>query len=522
MKIAISLSAILLTSLLYAESVDEALEGFDDTPAATSATTSESSSDNVMEGFDDDVTEPTPVSTETANDVEMDGFDDANVENNGTAPIVNDESREGGFFSYFSGKLTQQMAMGYNRNAAQNIFASLRQTLFLDYDRKFENGLKVKVNGRAFYDPMYDMSNADYYPSEVDELRTEIWLFEAYLEWNIMQNFDAKLGRQVVVWGRSDSIRITDILNPLDFRRPGTLDIENLRLPTTMLKLDYQIDNWRISPIAIVEQRFSKYPAFGSIYFPDERLPIQYSDYEESGLGLPYVSDQSYKDITFALSAEADFEGWDLSLYAARVRQDQGFIDKNQQNALEVSIASGKDYNVKIQHNKTNMFGTAVSYVTGSWLLKTELAYFSDLVYSSISDRTLSRTDGLLGLEYTGFANTTLSYDFSLRHFNQYDDRLYVPFENFLERDSYQQAFRINSNFVNDTLHLNYLASVFGKKLNEGGFQRAWIDYEVADAINATVGIVDYFGGSNDLGKTTLFDRVDKFNIVYMDMSYSF
>ena len=97
--------------------------------------------------------------------------------------------------------------------------------------------VKLKINARAFYDPMYDVSNADYYPAEVDELRTELWLFEAYLEWNVMENLDVKLGRQVVVWGRNDSIRITDILNPLDFRRPGTLDIENLKIANNHVEI---------------------------------------------------------------------------------------------------------------------------------------------------------------------------------------------------------------------------------------------------------------------------------------------
>jgi hypothetical protein len=521
MRIALSLSALLLSSVLYAESLDEALEGFDEPTMTTPAQEAESSVEDEMAGFDDDSSTP-DTTGETSNDPEMEGFDDTNFDSNGSLPVESTESGEGGFFSYFSGKLTQQMAMGYDEIVPQNIFASLRQTIFLDYDRKFENGLKLKINGRAFYDPMYDVSTADYYPAEVDELRYEIWLFEAYLEWNVMENLDAKFGRQVVVWGRSDSIRITDILNPLDFRRPGTLDIENLRLPTTMLKLDYQIDSWRISPIAIVEQRFTKFPPFGSIYYPIKDLPVLYSEYEASGLGLPIISDESYKDVTFAISAEADFKGGDVSFYAARVRQDIGFIDQIQQDGLANSIPQGKDFYVKMQHNKTNMFGTAVNYVTGAWLLKTELAYFSDLTYTSTFDRTLSRTDGLLGLEYRGFSNTTLSYDFSLRHFNQYDDRLYVPLENYLERDTYQQAFRVSSDFVNDTVHLNYLVSAFGEKANEGGFQRAWLDYEFADAINARVGIIDYFGGSSATGRTTLFDRVDKYNILFMDMSYSF
>jgi len=525
MRIALSLYSLLLASLLYAESVDEALEGFDDAPVAeTSIPKTVASVDDEIAGFDNGFSVPN-TTEETNKDPEMAGFDDTvKSDNNESTDFSKSSEDEEGIFSNFSGKIIQQLAVGYNNEYPQNVFASLRQTLFVDYERKFENGLKVKVNARAFYDPIYDVGNADYYPAEVDELRTELWLFEAYLEWSILENLDAKLGRQVVVWGRSDSIRITDILNPLDYRRPGMLDIEDLRLPTTMLKLDYEIDNWRISPIAIVEQRFSKYPPFGSIYYPElninglpTSLPVLYSDYEALGYPLFHIDDESYTDVTFALSANADFEGWDISLYASRLYQDQGYMDEVQQNDAKNKMEAGaKDVYIAIQHNKTNMFGGAVNYLNGSWLLKSEIAYFSDLVYSSTSDKSLSRTDILVGLEYSGLSSTTISYDFSLRHFNQYDDRLYVPFENFLERDTYQQAFRISSDFMNDTLHLNYLVSIFGKQADDGGFQRAWVDYEVADAINTKFGIVDYIDGS------PLFERVSTQNIVFMDMSYNF
>jgi len=515
MKITLALSVLLLTTLLQAESVEEAFEGFDDVPvSATSSShenvkkTQNSTLDKEMSGFEDS----NSATGDTSADVEMEGFDDNVMHDNNASSEISD-SDDNGWFSYFSGKIIQQGAMGYNKDHPQNIFASLRQTLFLDYERKYDNGLKVKINVRGFYDPMYDVSNSDYYPAEVEELRKEVEVFEAYLEWKVTENLDAKVGRQVVVWGRSDSIRINDILNPLDYRRPGMLDIEDLRLPTTMLKFDYQIDNWRITPIAIVEQRFSKYPPFGSIYYPLEDLPVLYSDFEETGNPLPHISDESYSDVTFALSVDADFEGWDVSFYAARVRQDQGFVPQEQMDNIDQTAT---DVYFNVQHDKTNMFGAAVNYLTGSWLLKTEMAYFSDLIYTSTSDRTLSRTDALLGVEYSGFTNTTVSYDVALRHFNQYDERLYVPFENLLERDTYQQAFRINSNFINDTMHLNYLVSVFGKNVDEGGFQRAWMEYEVADAINTQVGIVDYFGGS------PLFERVASQNVIFMDMSYNF
>ena len=514
MKITLALSALLLSTLLQAESVEEAFEGFDDTPAPTAKSESKpassaSETDEAMSGFDDESTTET-----TSADSDMAGFDDegtvSSEDENGTMEETVEEKQ--GFLADFSGKFTQQVALSYNERRPQNIFYSLRQTLFLNYEHKFDNGLKVKVTSRAFYDGIYDVSSANYYPQEIEELNYEVELFEAYLEWSVLDNLDAKLGRQVVIWGRSDTIRITDILNPIDNRRPGIQDIEDVYLPVGMLKFDYQLnDNWRISPIVILEQRFTKDPPFGSLYNPAS--PEE--DYEEwKALGMPDVrlGNEKYKDPTYALSIGAEFEGWDVNFYASRLYEDRGYIP----NLDKILDPTAKELDIKYQHNKTNMYGAAFNKLYGSWLFKAELAYFSGLTYTSTADRTLSRTDGLLGFEYSGIAETTISYDFAIRHFNQYDPRLYVPEENLLERDTYQQALRLRSNFFNDTLHANYLITVFGEKLDEGGYQRGWIEYEVADAINAEFGAVDYIGGA------PLFDKVADQYVVFMDMSYDF
>jgi len=495
MRITLALSALLLTTLLQAESIEEAFEGFDDTPAVSTkketssikSDTTTSESDKAMEGFDDEGT----IVTEDVN-----------------ATMVEELKEEEGFLSDFSGKFNQQMALSYNKRRPQSVFYSFRQTLFLSYDHKFENGLKLKVTSRAFYDGIYDVSSANYYPQEIEELNSEVELFEAYLEWSILDNLDVKFGRQVVIWGRSDTIRITDILNPIDNRRPGIQDIEDVYLPVGMLKFDYQLnDNWRISLILVFEQRFTKDPPYGSLYnplSPDE----DYEERIEKRLPVYRLGNKKYKDPTYALSIGGEFEGWDVNFYASRLYEDRGYIPYSQWPPTVLD----KNYN----HNKTNMFGAALNTVYGSWLLKAELAYFSSLTYTTTQDKRLARTDGLLGFEYSGIAETTISYDFAIRHFNEYDPNLYVVEENLLERNTYQQALRIRSNFFNDTLHANYLVTVFGEKLNKGGYQRGWIEYKVADAINADVGAVDYFGG------TPLFDRVADQQVVFMDMSYNF
>jgi len=63
-------------------------------------------------------------------------------------------------------------------------------------------------------------------------------------------------------------VRVTDILNPLDNRLPGMVDIKNLRLPVAMTKLDYYTGLWNLSGIMIHEARFDKTPVFNSDFYP--------------------------------------------------------------------------------------------------------------------------------------------------------------------------------------------------------------------------------------------------------------
>ncbi len=421
----IVLSSVLF-SILQADSIDEVMDGFDDAPVATSA---------VKKSHD------------------------------------------------LTGRLTEQLTFGYSDKSPHDNINSLKSSLLLDYEHKFENGFKFKTNAKAYYDAIYSIRGEDKYSKdELDELKSEVELYDAYIEGSLAKNLDMKLGRQVVVWGRSDTIRITDILNPLDNRRPAMVDIEDLRLPVAMAKFDYFVGDWRVTPIAILEQRFSKNPPAGSNFNPTPNRP-----YEES-----------YSDVTPAISIGGEFSGWDVNLYVAKVHDDAGYLDAG-----------------KLKHDKVDMVGTAFNLLKGSWLLKSELAHFDGLKYSSTQNREFKRTDGLVGLEYNGFSDTIISYDASVRHIHSYDNRLKnSPIST--QKDTYQHAFRVSSDFMNATIKGNYLLSLFGKKLDEGGFQRAWIKYDISDGIYANVGVVDYIGGSNR------FDGVVDNDMIFMDVSYSF
>ena len=422
-------------------------------------------SDNLLDGFDDSITE------EVVED------------SNSTENEPKEEKKS--FIDGFTGKLTQQIAYSPNSDKPHNDISSFKSSLFLDYEHKFDNGYRFKVNGKAYYDSIYDIrGKEDYTKEELSALKDEVELFDAYLEGSITENFDFKVGRQVVIWGRSDTIRVTDILNPLDNRRPAMVDIEDLRLPVAMAKFDYFVGDWRITPMAILEQRFSKNPPYGSPFSPAP---------------APMPKDEDYSDVTYALSVGGEFSGWDINFYGAQIYNDIGVVNPT----------------LKIEHDKIDMYGTAFNLLSGSWLFKGEMAYFDGLKYFSTKDDSFSRADMLVGLEYKGIADTLISYDFAIRHINDWDSRLLKEY-NPIEENTYQNALRVSSDFFNATLTGNYLISLYGKNLDEGGFQRLWFDYEIADGINTTFGVVDYIGGSR------LFDGIENDDMIYADISYSF
>ncbi len=476
-RLSIFTTIALLSLHTHADEIDEAMGGFDD--GFVTVTQEKSAEGTLLDGFDD--TPITAVDDKKSEDDELlDGFEE-------TAHTSSDVEEKSELLLGLTGKLTEQVAYSlYNDKPHDNI-SSFKSSLLLDYEYKFENGFKFKANAKAYYDAIYDIKGKEKFSQdELKELRSEVELFDAYIEGSIRDNFDMKLGRQVVVWGRSDTIRVTDVLNPLDNRRPGMVDIEDLRLPVTMAKFDYFIGDWRVTPIAILEQRFSKNAPFGSAFNP---VP-------DTG-----INNESYSDVTYALSVGGEFSGWDVNFYAARIHDDTGYIASTP--------------TLSIKHDKVNMFGTALNVLTGSWLFKTELAYFDGLKYTTTGDKSFARTDVLLGVEYKGIADTLISYDIVTRRLGDYDTSLMNEF-NPLKEHSYQHAFRVSSDFMNASLTANYLISLYGEKLNEGGFQRAWIKYELGEGLNTNIGVVDYIAGS------IVFDEIKDNDMIFLDISYSF
>lgn len=64
---------------------------------------------------------------------------------------------------------------------------------------------------------------------------------EAYIDYTLGENTDIRLGKQQVVWGTADGVKLLDKLNPTDYREFFQNTPEEARIPVWMAKLEQSI-----------------------------------------------------------------------------------------------------------------------------------------------------------------------------------------------------------------------------------------------------------------------------------------
>ncbi len=414
--------------------------------------------------------------------------------------------------------------------------SSLYGEMKIELKAKFFDSWRAKFECKGIYDLAYESHGRDEYTDDVlDEYEKEGEILEAYIQGSLLDNLDIKLGRQIAVWGKSDIIRVTDILNPLNTRELGLTEVEDLRLPVSMARIDYYIGDWNISGMAIPEIRFNKNPEYGSDFYP-YKVPPPHEDKPSDG----------GDNTEYAMAVNGIFSGWDISFYFADIFDDMP-------NAKLISIDPiSQIAESKTEHASITMYGAAFNIAMGNFLLKTEAAYIDGLElfnYPTFNPYLLvpivmtqskeySRTDVLLGLEYTGFNDTTISIEVANKHINNHKDGYkafidnWVPFamanptefaamaQQFPEspiEDQFQSALLITRTFLNETLTFTLIVSAFNGTGQGGSFGHFKVEYDINDNLNISGGIALYqegdYEGLENIGDN---DRIS------LDIKYSF
>lgn len=368
----------------------------------------------------------------------------------------------------------------------------LRTELLAEAELRLPAEWRFFASGKGFYDFAYLLNGRGNYTEEVlESYEKELELREGWLSGPLAQGVDLKVGRQIVAWGRSDNVRVTDVLNPLDQREPGLTDIEDLRLPVAMLRLDAFTGPWRLTGVAVPEIRFDKRPRFGHDFFPlDGPLPPERKPADR------------LKNTEFGAALTGTFPGWDLSLYLADFYDDLPHL----QDTADGPVLS---------HSRLTMIGAAGSAAFGNFLLFGELAHSDGLQFFNESGK-FARSEVLLGTEYTGFRDTTISLEGVWRHLHGFRSSLALPPDETGE-DSFDTVLRVTRTFWHERLKLTLLAFTFGPFGQDGALQRLQASYELRDGMNLTGGVVLFSSGG-----LPAFRKVGDNDRAFMEFRYDF
>lgn len=373
--------------------------------------------------------------------------------------------------------------------------SKLRTTVKLEMPFTLPYNWKGSISGQAFYDFAYSFKDRNNFTDEMLDLyEDEAELREAYITGSILPNLDVKIGRQIITWGFADYIRVVDVLNPLDNRQPGLVDIEDLRLPIVMSRVDYYYKNWSFMGVAVHEVEYNKDPLFNSDFFPADQKP----PHED-------IPATTLDNTEFGVAIKGSFNGWDIGFYFAHIYDDLMYLD------------AGDLRNLELRHSRINMGGIGFNYVTGNWLLRAEAALLNGFEFARKPHETRSRLDAMIGMDYVGFRDTTVTLEAVHRHINNFTSELEQAPDYALE-DLTQYVITYSRALLRDRLHLGTQFSLFGSRGHQGNIQRYSIDYDLYDAVSVNFGVLTFHSGS-DFFITKAFKDNDR---IFFGAKYSF
>jgi uncharacterized protein YnzC (UPF0291/DUF896 family) len=142
------------------------------------------------------------------------------------------------------------------------------------------------------------------------------------------------------------------------------------------------------------------------------------------------------------------------------------------------------------------MYGAAMTAAYGSWLMKLEAAYVQGNRYFSTPNVEKDRMNALLGLEFSGFSNTSIAVEYAVQRILDYEENQ-RQFPDMVEEYENQAALRILRDFRHDTLHVLATVIMMDDHGNDGWLARTQMEYDWTDDLSITLGGVVY-GAAQD------------------------
>jgi hypothetical protein len=297
-----------------------------------------------------------------------------------TEPSQSDDQKS--FFSnlQLSGYLKNETAYRYRE---PRTITKIRNIGYINAKYPYSSRLKFNFSGWAYYDLAYDLFDYNTIAARFERNSSEPLAFlvtlpkekdvagaairELYADL-FLGDLDVRLGKQFVVWGVLEGVRITDEINPMDFRELILPELLDYRIPLWMAKFDYYRPDVSYQMLWIPDIRFHKPAPPGSEWELLQEVP-----------GTRYPQSFNYKNSEFGIKANANL--WDTELSFSYFYTWDDFPVIFRHVLLDQSITP----EFLPTYTRLSMYGATFVKQLNSFILKGEMAYVTDK-YFAVAD----------------------------------------------------------------------------------------------------------------------------------------
>lgn len=330
--------------------------------------------------------------------------------------------------------------------------------------------------------------------------QTSLALREAYLTYT-QGNFDVQVGRQIIVWGVADGLRITDCVSPFDYTEFLAQDYDDIRMPVNAIRSKYTWGNitWEavFTPIPEVSLLSTHPRNPWAIRLPSILLPYTI-DFESN------KPTTRLRNMEYGTRLSVTLQGVDFSLCALH--------SWNKMPAMETRLVDlRQSLQIVGKYHRITLLGADCSLPIGECVLRAEGAYYIGEAQSAPFGHEVTHRNtlnSLVGLDWYAGNDWNLSIQYSHK---------YTPGD-LNNITAYRHAglatARVSKELLQNRLKLSTFAYV---DIADGGvFNRLAASYALTDQVELTAGY-DYFHG--DKGLFSLFRNNSE---VWGKMKYSF
>lgn len=298
-----------------------------------------------------------------------------------------------------------------------------------------------------------------------------------YLGWGNM-----RLGKQQVVWGQADGLKVLDVVNPQNLREFNLPDFEDSRIPTSMLNVEIptSLDS-SVQLLVIPDLTFNELADPGSTFeiTSPELVPA-------AATGVPVTVDRTQRpaggNVESGVRWSAFVNGWDLSANYFYYYQDNPVVYRE--------LANGQ-VRVTPTYERSHLAGITASNAFGDLVLRLELGGISDTyqIRSDLVDRGIHNTPevaSVVGLDYHGITDWMISYQWFQSTLTDYDDRIVR------KRTTLRHTILLRNKSWNETLETRLFALL--NQDHGDGQVRVKVGYQLADDWELWAGADLFFG----------------------------